>query len=198
MLKQGREGVFGELGRAFKDGSNATKLSALIMGFGQIRRGQIAKGCLYLFLQTAFLAFMVFFGGSYISRLFSGDLGTQLAGERWNEELQIFEKIKGDNSFLILLYGVATLVILLCFLVVWAMNVKGSYQNDLRLRAGGRLNTFKEDVVSLLNERFHVPLLLFPSLGLLVFTVMPLLFMILIAFTNYDYAHMRLGSCSIG
>ena len=181
------------LGLALKDGSNATRLSALIMGFGQIRRGQIVKGCLYLFLQISFFAFMLFFGGSYIIRLFSGDLGTQLAGERWNEELQIFEKIKGDNSFLILLYGVASVVLLLSFFVVWAMNVKGSYYNDLRLREGGKLNTFKEDVRSLLNERFHLPLLLFPSLGLLLFTVMPLLFMILIAFTNYDYAHMPPG-----
>ena len=45
----------------------------------------------------------------------------------------------------------------------------------------------------LINDRFYVLLLALPLTGLLVFTVMPLLFMILIAFTNYDYAHMPPG-----
>ena len=178
---------------ALKDGSNKTRLSALIMGFGQLARKQTAKGLVYLFLQLAFTAYMLFFGGRYIAHLFSGDLGTQLSGERWNEELQIFEKIKGDNSFLILLYGVISLVVLLIFLVIWAMNIQGSYENDLRIRAGRRLTTFQEDLRSLLNERFYAPLLLPPFIGVLIFTVLPLVFMILIAFTNYDYAHLPPG-----
>ena len=159
------------------------------MGFGQIAEGQLAKGLLYLLTQAAFLLFMIFFGGRYILHLFSGDLGTKLAGERWNEELQMFEKIKGDNSFLILLYGVVSIVVLLLFLVVWTMNVKGNYENDRRLSDGRKLSTFREDVQSLINERFYVPLLTVPFIGLLIFTVMPLVFMVLIAFTNYDYAH---------
>ena len=193
MIKEVRKGVFGEVGSALKHGSSITRLSALIMGFGQIKRKQIAKGCIYLFLQLLFFGYMLFFGGGYIIRLFSGDLGTQLAGERWNEELQIFEKIKGDNSFLILLYGVVSLVVILGFVVVWAMNVKGSYENDMRLQEGKKVKTFKEDLLSLINERFYAPLLILPFLGVIVFTVMPLLFMILIAFTNYDYAHMPPG-----
>lgn len=181
--------VFKELISAFKNGSYATRLSFLFMGFGQISRGQIVKGILYFLLQTIFSLFMIFVGGKYILHLFSGDLGTKLSGEIWNEELQIFEKVKGDNSFLILLYGVASLILIGMFLVVWAMNVKGSYENDKRIRRGEKPLTFKEDIRVLLNEKFYIPLLLLPFLGLIVFTVMPLIFMILIAFTNYDYAH---------
>ena len=178
---------------AVKDGSYKTRLSLLIMGFGQIAEGQIVKGLLYLFTQALFLLFMIFFGGRYILHLFSGNLGTRLAGERWNEELQLFEKIQGDNSFLILLYGVVSLVLLFLYLIVWGMNVKGNYANDVSLREGKRLPTFREDVQTLINERFYVPLLSIPFVGLLVFTVMPLVFMVLIAFTNYDYAHMPPG-----
>ena len=178
---------------AVKDGSYKTRLSLLVMGFGQIAEGQILKGILYLLVQGLFLLFMIFFGGRYIFHLFSGDLGTRLAGERWNEELQLFEKIQGDNSFLILLYGVVSIILLLLFLILWGMNVKGNYANDLRLREGKRLPTFREDMQSLINERFYVPLLSVPFVGLLVFTVMPLVFMVLIAFTNYDYAHMPPG-----
>ncbi|MBQ2701775.1 MAG: sugar ABC transporter permease [Clostridia bacterium] len=174
---------------AFRRGSAVTRISFLFMGFGQIARGQIGKGLVYLFTQGAFLLYTIFFGGRYIGHLFSGNLGTRLSGERWNEELQIFEKVRGDNSFLILLYGVASLVVVAAFLIVWVMNVKSNAENDIRIAKGERLTTFKDDVSSLLNERFYIPLLFLPFVGLLVFTVMPLVFMVLIAFTNYDYAH---------
>ncbi len=184
-----RGNTFKTLVYAVKDGTGFTRLSCLIMGFGQIARGQIGKGLFYMLSQLAFLLYTIFFGGRYILHLFSGDLGRRLSGEQWNEALQIFEKIKGDNSFLILLYGVVSLVVSALFLVVWAMNVKGSYENDLRVRVGERLPSFKEDVSALFNGRFYVPLLVLPFLGLLIFTVMPLIFMVLIAFTNYDFAH---------
>ncbi len=193
MEKRARKSVPGNIIHALKDGSNQTRLSALVMGYGQLKRKQISKGIIYLLIEIGFIAYMLFFGGRYIVHLFSGDLGTQLAGERWNEELQIFEKIKGDNSFLILLYGVVSLVVVVVFFLLWAMNVRGSYENDVRIRKGQKLATFREDVKSLLDERFHATLLTLPLVGLLIFTVMPLIFMMLIAFTNYDYAHMPPG-----
>ncbi len=178
---------------AFKDGSNATRLSFAVMGFGQMSRGQFWKGLGYMLIQLAFLLFLIFFGGRYIGHLFSGNLGSKLSGEYWNESLEIFEKVKGDNSFLILLYGVVSLVLAALFLVVWGIQIKGSYENDLRIRAGEKLTTFREDMYILFNEKFYLPLLFLPFLGLLIFTVMPLIFMVLIAFTNYDYAHMPPG-----
>ncbi len=188
-----RSNGFKALIYAFKDGSKWTRLSFAFMGFGQIVRGQIGKGLAYMLTELLFVLYMIFFGGAYVGHLFSGNLGTKLAGEQWNESLQLFEKVKGDNSFLILLYGVVSLVVLSLFLVVWGMQIKGNYENDLRVRRGEDLSTFREDVRTLLNERFYIPLLLLPFLGLLVFTVMPLVFMVLIAFTNYDYAHMPPG-----
>ena len=178
---------------AVRGGSYLTKLSLPFMGFGCLARGQIGKGLFYALIQLLFTLYTIFFGGRYIGHLFSGNLGTRVSGEQWNEQLQIFEKVKGDNSFLILLYGVVSIVVALLFLAIWAMNVRGSYDNDLCIRKGERLATFKEDVASLINERFYIPLLVLPFIGLLVFTVMPLVFMVLIAFTNYDYAHMPPG-----
>ncbi len=181
------------LKNAWKDGGYPTRLSFLVMGFGQIARGQIGKGIFYMLIQLAFILYLLFFGGGYLLHLFSGDLGSKLSGEQWNEELQIFEKIKGDNSFLILLYGVVSLVVITLFLVVWYMQIKGNYENAERIKKGEKLASFKEDIRSLFNQRFYVPLLILPFAGLLVFTVMPLIFMVLIAFTNYDYVHMPPG-----
>lgn len=184
-----RAGLFTAIG----EGSAATKASAVFMGSGQIARGQIIKGIFYLAAETAFVLFMIFFGGKYVAKLFSGNLGTRVSGEIWNEETQVFEKVAGDNSFLILLYGVVSLVVCILFVLLWAANVKGSYENDLRLRRGEKILTFKEDVNELVNKKFYIPLLLPPFIGLLAFTVLPLIFMILIAFTNYDYNHMPPG-----
>lgn len=192
--KRKRSGAQGGVVEALKNGSPVTRLSALVMGLGNIARGQVVKGLAYLLVQIAFVLFTVFFGGRYIAHLFSGDLGRQLSGEIWNEDLQIFEKVQGDNSFLILLYGVVSLVIAVLFAIVWAMNVKSSYENDRRLMRGEKVRTLGEDMRFIVNERFHVLLLALPFAGLVVFTLMPLVFMVLIAFTNYDYAHMPPGT----
>lgn len=53
----------------------------------------------------------------------------------------------------------------------------------------GKAKTFKQQINSLLNENFHVTILTIPVLGIILFTVVPLLFSILIAFTNYAYGH---------
>jgi len=183
------KGVFS----AFRNGSNATRLSFFVMGGGQLLRKQYVKGVIYLSLQILFFAYLFGFGGNYLLHFFSGNLGTNVSGERWNEQLQIFEKVVGDNSFLILLYGVMTLVLIAAFFIVWAMNVKGSYENDLRIREGKELMSFRDDLKSLANEKLYAPLLIIPFIGLLIFTVMPLIFMVLIAFTNYDYRHQPPG-----
>lgn len=191
--KRKKQNVFQNLFKAFKHGSAYTRFSFVFMGFGQMARGQIGKGLFYFLTQLLFSLFLIFFGGRYLFELFSGNLGTKLSGEIWNEQLQIFEKVQGDNSFLILLYGVVTLVLLGVFLCLWASNVKGSYQNDKRVYESLPLLTFRQEIRALLNEKFYFPLLLLPFAGLLIFTVMPLIFMVLIAFTNYDYAHMPPG-----
>lgn len=188
-MKKPTGNVFKTVYMALKNGSVFTRVSFLVMGFGQIARGQFVKGLLYMLTQLGFALYMLFLGGKYVLHLFSGNLGSRLSGEQWNESLQIFEKIKGDNSFLILLYGVVTIVLTLLFAAIWWMNVKGNVENDVSLQSGKKLRNIREDFRFWINERFYAPLLILPFVGLLVFTVMPLIFMILIAFTNYDYAH---------
>ena len=53
----------------------------------------------------------------------------------------------------------------------------------------GRPKSFKEQLNSLKNENFHVTILSLPVLGIVLFTITPLLFSILIAFTNYSLGH---------
>ncbi len=171
--------------------SLATKLSCGFMGVGQIMRKQIVKGIIYALLEVLFFVFMILSGGSYIARfLFSGHLGTVGEGTYWNEDEGIYETVPGDNSFLILLYGILSLTVVIFFISLWVMNIRGSLENDRLLAEGKKVNTFKQDCSLLINKKFYIPLLVPPLIGLLVFTVLPIVFMVLIAFTNYDYQHL--------
>jgi len=55
---------------------------------------------------------------------------------------------------------------------------------------GHHINTFIEDIKEMFDNKFHITLLSLPVTGVLLFTIVPLLIMIAVAFTNYDQAHM--------
>ena len=54
---------------------------------------------------------------------------------------------------------------------------------------GEHINTMKEDCRELINRKFHVRLLALPVLGVILVNVIPIIFMICVAFTNYDMDH---------
>jgi arabinogalactan oligomer/maltooligosaccharide transport system permease protein len=58
-------------------------------------------------------------------------------------------------------------------------------------QAGAKIPSLKDDLVSLVNERFHTTLMTIPLLGVLYSLPSCLfLYMISIAFTNYDHQHL--------
>lgn len=176
----------------FIKGDISTKISYFIMGAGCFLRGQIIKGLCFLAFQLAFFYYLINFGITQLKLLPSLGIATRI--EVWNEELQIFEYIQGDNSMLILLFGVMTIFIIFAYLVVYVGNIKVSYNNQLRIRNKEKLNNFFEDIKGLFDKNLHVTFLTLPSLGVFTFTILPLIFMILIAFTNYDRSHQPPGS----
>ena len=54
-------------------------------------------------------------------------LGDRVTEEVWNEELFIYEYIKGDNSQQILLYAVATMVVIAAFFIIWRSSVRSGF-----------------------------------------------------------------------
>ena len=172
---------FKEIGTTFASGDWKTKLSYLIMGFGPLMRGQIVKGLLFLGAQIAFIAYMIGFGGKYLSKITTlGTVATQKIGRK---------TVYGDNSFLILLFGILTIIIIGFFILVWRMNLRENLVEETLLKQGKKLPTNKKFLASLLDENFDKTLLALPCLGIFVFTVLPIIFMICVAFTNYDANH---------
>ena len=178
----GRE--FADIFQTFVKGDWKTKVSYLVMGFGSIARGQILRGLLFLLFEAVFIFYMVFAGVKWLSMLPS--LGKVGPHEVYNAVLDTHTTEYGDNSFKILLYGVLTLFFIVAFIYTWRMNVKQNKISEEILRTGKPLKSGRDDLRSLVDDSFHKTLLALPLTGILIFTVMPIVFMILVAFTNYS------------
>ncbi|GFI16111.1 maltose transport system permease protein MalF [Lachnospiraceae bacterium] len=172
------------LKNALVKGDWATRLSVLIMGAGNVAKGQVIKGILYFFVELAYIYWMINTGIHNLSMLPS--LGDTAQEEIWNEAKGIYEYVAGDNSLLILLYGVVTLFVTVLFIIVWRSAVCSAFKTQTLAASGKHLNTFVEDFKSLFNQNLHKLLMLPPMAGITVFTILPLIFMISMAFTNYS------------
>jgi arabinogalactan oligomer/maltooligosaccharide transport system permease protein len=169
-----------------------TKLSYVVWGLLNIIHGQIVKGLIFLSLEISYILFMIISGARNLAQLIT--LGDKLQGMNFNEEIGIYEMTAGDNSMLILLYGVITIVISIVALSIGFFSVSSGKAARDRAMAGKHNNNFLEDLRSLTNNNIRFLLLSVPVVGLIVFTVMPLLYMILMAFTNYDQNHQPPGN----
>lgn len=169
-----------------------TRLSFLVMGTGCIRCRQYARGLLYFLSEVAFFCFFKGFALLYLSKF--PTLGTETQRKVWNEALQIFQRFPGDNSMLILLYSVLSLAVAIAFAYIWYANIRDAWNAQRCLEQGRTVACFRDDLRSLRHERFHITLLSMPMLTLVLFTLLPILFMILIAFTNFDADHQPPGN----
>ncbi len=180
--------IFVEFGTAVARGDWAVKLSLVWLGAGYARRKQIVKAIIMTLLEVAVILFTIFFAMQYVPKF--GTLGTVQAEQTFNMQTMKTEWNDYDNSFMILLFSLFSFVVWFAFLVVWFRNVINVYRLQQRAEAGEHINTFREDVRTYFDKKFHITLLSLPVLGIVVFTVIPILLLVLVAFTNYDQQHM--------
>lgn len=177
--------------RMFREGDIGVKLSYIFMGAGAFAHKQIGKGIAYLGVELLFIFYMIFNGAGAIRGFFT--LGTDFTynlhtlGETSNVP------VPGDNSMLMLLFGVMAILVIIAFAVMYFSNIKSAFAAYENSVVGRRLPTFKDDLLSLFDNKFYVVLLTVSLVGVIAFTVLPLIFMILIAFTNYDQYHTATG-----
>ena len=171
----------------FVQGDWKTKVSYLVMGFGCLARGQILRGLLFLLFEVVFIGYMVVFGAEQLGLLTT--LGTKGPAKEYSEALDSWATVYHDNSFRILLYGVLTIFFVIAFIYTWRVNIRQNKTAEQIIRSGKKLKSGRDDLRSLVDDNFHRTLLALPLTGILLFTVMPIVFMILVAFTNYDSAH---------
>lgn len=159
----------------FRTSSPAVKTSLVIMGAGHLRYGSISKGILYLLVEVSMIWYLIRRGFKDIEGFFT--LGTQKA-DAW-------AGIAGDNSIVMLLMGIFAWIVVGAFIYIYVQNVKGAREAQRRFEKAIPQKTLKENFRELLDRKFYCLALALPVIGVCIFNVLPIVFMILIAFTNY-------------
>ncbi len=190
IKKWGRSfiGLFTQFFKDLRDGDWAVRLSLLVMGTGYVARKQYMKGFLVTLLQGLFLWIFPTFFMPYLSKF--STLGTVMRAAVFNVETMKNEVNDFDHSFKILLFSIIGLVLLAVAIVCYFRNIRSVSKVYELQKEGKHIPTFREAVRSYKNEKFHVTLLMPTVIGVTVFTIVPLIVMILVAFTNYDQQHL--------
>lgn len=151
----------------------AAALSVLSMGLGQLYNGQWIKGICFFVLQFCYIG--LFFEFLNVGLWGIVTLGTSVE--------------HGDHSIMLLAQGIISLLVIALGLLFYVLNVRDAYKVGLMRESGEKPPTIAKTYQNVTDQGYPY-LLITPSLVLLVFVVLfPLLFMVLIAFTNYDLYH---------
>lgn len=159
----------------FKDLSLRSKMSYIFMGLGQILYKQYAKGLIFIGLNLMFIMYFLIRGIDDFIGLFT--LGTQKA--------DLWLGLEGDNSVVFLLMGIFSIIIIITWISIYRLNIRDIKNIETRISKDENLLGFSEDFKKLFDKKFYVFTLALPIFGVLIFNVLPIVFMILIAFTNY-------------
>ena len=149
----------------------ATMLS-IIPGVGQMYNKQFVKGLIFLVLTGSFIV-------AFADLLNMGLWGIVTLGT----------EVPRDHSVFLLVEGILALIVIAFGLGIYAFNLYDAYQNGKKRDIGTPLNSVKEQYRNLLDQGFPY-LMVSPGFLLLIFVVVfPIIFVILIGFTNYDLYH---------
>ena len=180
------------VGQCFAKGNTITKASLFVFGLGNLLNKQIARGLAFLAIEIGYIFYMVTFGIGALGDF--ATLGTAIQEEVWNPDLGIYEYTKGDNSMLCLLFGVVTIMLTIAMVFFACMSMKSAFATQYRKEHGMKVPTFRDDLHSIKEENLHIAMMAFPIVGVLTFTIVPLIYTILVAFTNYDRDHQPPGN----
>ena len=172
---------------ALTKGDIFTRGSALIFGLGNLVRRQYVKGLIFLGIELMFLWFLIRSGIACMAGL--SKLGPVTEGTQYWDESGNYVTLNPTSSVQVLLYGIAWIFLCAGFVLYWITVLRSAYKAQV-LASKGHAPTLIEDLKSMLDTRLHTTLMSLPSLGLLLFTILPLVFMISLAFTDYDKNHM--------
>ena len=185
-----------DIAETFRKGNWAVKASFISFGCGNIYYGQVMRGLLFLLFEIVFIAytFILPTGGLYWIRKVNwfvkgATIGTIQGEEKYNPLTDTYGWVDGDDSVRVLLYGLLSIIFIVAFIVTWRMQIKQCRINMELEEKGRKIKSSKDDLKSLIDEQFYKTLLTPSLMGILLFTVLPIIYMIIIAFTNYDAYH---------
>lgn len=158
--------------------NKATILSILCMGLGQLYNRQFLKGLIFLIFEAFSVTYLI---NNLPRALWGivtlGETPRMLVKGKWMD---------GDHSIFIMITSLITILYLLIFIGVYILNVKDARRIGRDRELGKQANNFRQSVRYVLDYKFALAFLSIPAAGILFFTVMPIIFMVMLSFTNYS------------
>lgn len=111
----------------FKNNDKAGKLSFFVFGASALAHKQKVIGIMYIVFEVAYIALFAIFGVSSIAKL--EHLGTKMPGPDPDCDDMFCEWIDGDNSIMILIYGLLWVLSIFIFCYVWNKSIENGYLN---------------------------------------------------------------------
>lgn len=147
-------------------------LSAIYMGAGQIASGQWRKGLFLMLFET----FVVIPNIPLLLRCLKG-------------LVTLGETPMVDHSLFMMIHGILAVIALVFVVAFYLMNIRDAYRCGLVMENGGKQKGWKASLRSMLDRGFPYLILVPGILCLIFFTLLPMAFNIMLAFTDYDLYH---------
>lgn len=98
-------------------------------------------------------------------------------------------QVPGDHSINLMIQSLIVLFLLALFILLYVSTVKDAHRTGSARDSGRTPATFRQTLTYLHDFKFAQMLLILPAAGILFLTILPIVFMILLAFTNYASPH---------
>ena len=178
--------------KRFTEGSIGTKLSHLIFGAGNLYRGQIIKGLIFLLLQAGLLALFIgcpeVIGPNNVKVPLGYKALANLALQGHEAYYDVMEAtiVPASSSQLMLLFGLVTIGLIILYIIIWNGAINSAVAADNDVKEGRKPSSFKQDLQNLIDGKFHALMITPTFVAAIIFTLLPTIFMICIAFTTYN------------
>jgi arabinogalactan oligomer/maltooligosaccharide transport system permease protein len=164
-----------------KHSPQATVLSLLFMGLGQIYNRQYVKGLLFASTELLFIYWI-------ITRLAQSVTGLFTLGSTPRTMVKVgkaFTMIEGDHSIFLMVQGLISLIFVLLFVFMYVLNVRDARLTAQHREKGIKPHGFGMTMSHMANRNFPYLILAIPISAAFLLTVMPIIFSVLVAFTDF-------------
>lgn len=160
----------------------AALLSVLFMGLGQFYNRQYVKGGLMFLLE---LYVLVVWSRPFMKAMW----GLYTLGETVQQRVRGRVVEQGDHSIFLMIQGIIFVLLLVMFVWTYVLNVRDAFKTGQWIAEGNEPPGIGETISNIKDKGYPILLLLPAIIFTLFVTVLPLIFGILIAFTNYSSPH---------
>ena len=99
---------------------------------------------------------------------------------------RVSKMVPGDHSIFLMVEGLIVLFLIILFVVAYILNIRDAYLTAVEIEKGNTPNRFGQTLKGIAENNFPLLIISPQLIFLFFFTVLPLIFSVLIAFTDYS------------